>query len=585
VFNSWHLTDRCLEALFANTRRELLREVIVVDDGSSDETRARLTSYPGVTAVLLPQNQGFARACNAGARQASGSLLFFLNNDCFAWDGAIEAMVAAMDDPVVGVVGARLLFGDGSIQHAGVAIINPGYWWHVYHHLDQRHPDANVPRDFAAVTGAAFLVRRDLLEPSGAFDERYRTGFEDVDFCLRTWHRGFRVRYEPRATFTHLESATQLHVPSNMVANAEKFSARWGPALEVLPHYELGALPAVSVFCSPMGNTAADQAGRQFCRTIALSGAPVVVSTGGLPVLPGDRPSVRLDWLELDPLPSQEPTRVAYVAPSDLSSARAVVHPSIDRYWAATAAARDHLIAAGADPLQVELLRVGVDPQLFTPSAPAMTIAAPAARIMIPLTPATPPALLADVFRSILPEIAAATGAVLLLTREPAEAVAALTQEALAKAGTAAAVPMLTLSTSQVADPIHPTLLNASDAILFVEPPDPVCFTVLAAMACARLIVAYDVTPIGEFLSNENALMTDAAGLSNAVREVLQRPVQFVERRKRARFDVERLYTTYFVIGHVRERLRLLGGQLRGAQTVEMQPAVARALREFPLPA
>lgn len=583
LFNSWHLTVRCLDALFANTRRELLREVIVVDDGSTDETRARLTAYPGVTAILLPQNRGFAGACNAGARSATAPLLFFLNNDCFATEGALEAMVAAMDDPAIGVVGARLLFGDGSIQHAGTACISPGYWWHIYHHLDQRHPDANVPRDFLSVTGAAFLIRRELLEPFGAFDERYRTGFEDVDFCMRAWHRGYRVRYEPRATFTHLESATQLHVPSNMVENARKFEARWGPLLARMPHYELGPLPSVSILNAPLGKTADDQAGRQFARAIAQGGSQVVLAPAGV-VPENAAASVQLDWLTIA-APANARAHVAYVAPHDVVSARSVVHPSIDRYWAATARGRDLLIEAGVDPASIELLRVGIDPQAFNPNVPPMQVAAPQPRILVPVDSSMPVNVIADLFRAILPEVQAAGGAVLLMTHETAEAIQAHVQQAMHAAGVPTTVPFLTLSTSQLAEAVHPGLLNASETIVFAQSPDATCFTVLAAMACARLIVAPDVAPLNEVLNAENAILAGGSALGPAVREALRRPEKFLDRRKRARFDVERLYTTYFVVGHVRERLRLLGGQLQAAETVAMTPALAQIVRDYDLPA
>jgi GT2 family glycosyltransferase len=584
LYNSWHLTVRCLDALFATTKRELLREVIVVDDGSTDETRARLSSYPGVTAVFLPQNRGFAGACNAGARLASAPLIFFLNNDCFAWEGSLEAMIAAMDDPAIGVVGARLLFGDGSIQHAGTACISPGYWWHVYHHLDQRHPDANVPRDFLSVTGAAFLIRRELLEQFGAFDERYRTGFEDVDFCMRTWHRGYRVHYEPRATFTHLESATQLHVPSNMVENARKFEARWGPLLARMPHYELAPPPPVAILNAPLGKSADDQAGRQLARAIAQGGSQVVLAPPGI-VPESTAASVQLDWLTVAE-PANARAHIAYVAPHDAPSARATVYPSIDRYWAATARGRDLLVEAGVDSLRIELLRVGIDPQAFNPNVPPMQVAAPQARILVPVASTMPIEVIADLFRAILPEVQAASGAVLLMTHETADAIQAHVQQAMNLAGVPATVPFLTLSTSQLAEAVHASLLNAAETVVFAQSPDATCFTAFAAMACARLIVAPDAAPLNEVLTSENAvIVANAAAAGPAVREALRRPEQFIDRRKRARFDVERLYTTYFVVGHVRERLRLLEGHLQGAESVAMTPALAQIVRDYDLPA
>jgi hypothetical protein len=127
-------------------------------------------------------------------------------------------------------------------------------------------------------------------------------------------------------------------------------------------------------------------------------------------------------------------------------------------------------------------------------------------------------------------------------------------------------------------------LLNSADTIAFAQPPDTTCFTIFAAMACARLIIAPDAPPFNEILNSENAVLVQGGAFGPAVLEALRQPEQFIERRRRARFDVERLYTTYFVVGHVRERLRQLGGHLQSAETVAMTPALAQIVRNYDLP-
>ena len=126
VFNKRELTEACLASLRRHTSAPET-EVIVVDNGSTDGTGEWLRELEAkgeLRALLHLENLGFARACNAGAAAARGELLLFLNNDTEVTDGWLEPLTRTLaDDPYVGAVGSRLLFPDGTIQHAGVALI------------------------------------------------------------------------------------------------------------------------------------------------------------------------------------------------------------------------------------------------------------------------------------------------------------------------------------------------------------------------------------------------------------------------------------------------------------------------------
>ncbi len=210
VFNKMALTVQCLTAL-AKVTDQVSYEVIVVDNGSSDGTAAFLGQLGGdVRVITNADNLGFAKACNQGARLARGKYVVFLNNDTIPLQGWLSALVAdAEAHPEVGIVGSKLLFDNGTIQHAGVVFmrrhLSP---YHLYRSAAPDQPAVNRRREFQAVTAACMLIRRDLFEEVRGFDEGYLNGFEDVDLCLRVREKGRRVIYQPRSVVYHLESQT-----------------------------------------------------------------------------------------------------------------------------------------------------------------------------------------------------------------------------------------------------------------------------------------------------------------------------------------------------------------------------------------
>jgi GT2 family glycosyltransferase len=209
-FNKWDYTFRCLLSLVQQTRG-IPFETIVVDNASTDDTRLALPRLPGLRFHLNETNLGFARASNQGARMARGKHILFLNNDTEALPGWLAPMVRILDEePDVGIVGAKLLFPDGTLQHAGVGVAYAAPCPISPFHLQYRQPpDASVRRlDLPAVTGACLLIRRELCEELGGFDEAYVNGYEDVDLCFRAREKGWRIAYTPESVLYHHESIT-----------------------------------------------------------------------------------------------------------------------------------------------------------------------------------------------------------------------------------------------------------------------------------------------------------------------------------------------------------------------------------------
>ena len=110
------------------------------------------------------------------------------------------------------IAGPRLLFPDGTIQHAGVGFLRNALGvmpQHVFHHQDGMLPAARGTYELDCVTGACLVIRRDVFEQLGGFDEGYRNGLEDVDLCLRARMAGHRVVYRGDIAFVHAEGASR----------------------------------------------------------------------------------------------------------------------------------------------------------------------------------------------------------------------------------------------------------------------------------------------------------------------------------------------------------------------------------------
>jgi GT2 family glycosyltransferase len=241
------VTERGLDALAAALGDQLGHawELVLVDNDSPDDTPALLQQWSDRAEVLLLQrNLNFAGGCNAGAARARGDVLVFLNNDTEVVPGALEALVAQVAEPGVAIAGPRLLFGDGTIQHAGVAFLRNALGvmpQHVFHHQDGMLPAARGTYELDCVTGACLVVRRDVFEQLGGFDEGYRNGLEDVDLCLRVRMAGHRIVYRGDIAFVHAEGASRgagsdlWATPERLAAmrsNDLRFIGAWGAMLD-----------------------------------------------------------------------------------------------------------------------------------------------------------------------------------------------------------------------------------------------------------------------------------------------------------------------------------------------------------------
>lgn len=198
-----------------------------------------------VVLVVMPRNAGFAVASNAGAREARGRVIAQVNSDVIpVASGWLSPLVAALADDSIGAVGPKLLFDDGSLQHAGMYFARGvrGQWLNHHYHkgMPRDYAPANVARAVPAVTGACVLMRRALYEAVGGFTEDYVIGdYEDSDLCLKVRAKGLAVRYVPEAELYHLERRSMRVSPDHGRGTASAYNAwlhaqRWSDTMSSL---------------------------------------------------------------------------------------------------------------------------------------------------------------------------------------------------------------------------------------------------------------------------------------------------------------------------------------------------------------
>ncbi len=237
LYNKAEYTKACLESLEA-TKGDVAFRVILVDNGSTDGTGELLDVWADRAVVVRPgENLGFSRGNNLGATHGNSPYLLFLNNDTVAEEGWLDQLYEVITDPDVGIVGPKLLYPNRTIQHAGLEIVG-GVPDHVFRNAPEDDAQASVSRDLDMVTGACLMIRRDLFETVGGFDEGYVNGVEDVDLCLRVRDRGFRVRYVPESVLEHHEGTSEgryNHVQQNLQRFGERFQGRFDAQARFVP--------------------------------------------------------------------------------------------------------------------------------------------------------------------------------------------------------------------------------------------------------------------------------------------------------------------------------------------------------------
>jgi len=214
VHNRAELTLTCLQSL-AMRQNTIPLEIIIVDNGSTDETRQLLRRVRGLRVIRNQTNLGFPKAVNQAAIQATGRFLILLNNDVQVLGRSIDHAVAfLMANADVGAVGGKVILLDGTLQEAGVLIGQDGRALPCGRGRSADDPAYSFQRDVDYCSGAFLATRRDLFLDCNGLDEIFGLGYyEETDFCARLLRSGKRVVFLPDVRIFHFENGTSSAFP------------------------------------------------------------------------------------------------------------------------------------------------------------------------------------------------------------------------------------------------------------------------------------------------------------------------------------------------------------------------------------
>ena len=241
---------KCVESIRANTDYSNF-EIIILDNESRDlQTLEYFSQLSQSARAEIHKVEGafnFSRLNNIGVKHARGVFIALLNNDLEVKNsGWLTEMLRHGARPEIGVVGARLWYPDGSMQHGGVILGPGGVASHVHWGSPNEHGSfarAHLTQNFSAVTGACILVRKQLYEQLGGFDEtNLAVTFNDVDFCLRVTKAGYRIVWTPHAELYHHESASRgledtEAKQKRFLSEVDFMKTRWTREIEADPCY------------------------------------------------------------------------------------------------------------------------------------------------------------------------------------------------------------------------------------------------------------------------------------------------------------------------------------------------------------
>ena len=238
VYNQACHTLECLMSLL-DAGGEWL-EVMVWDDGSSDETTAVLARFKNLRVCNSPANQGFLRSCNAAVKEARGEMVLLMNNDARLIEGSISG---ALDDfkreKNCGLMGARISLASGGLQEAGAMIFADGGTYGYLRHRPVDDPRALIKRDVDYCSGVFLIFERDTFLNMDGFDEIYAPAYyEETDFALRVWQNAMRCVYNPKILIEHFEfgSRPNARKRAQISRNRKIFLERWRGVLTAAGH-------------------------------------------------------------------------------------------------------------------------------------------------------------------------------------------------------------------------------------------------------------------------------------------------------------------------------------------------------------
>lgn len=238
------LFEKCVEAVLLQYKPNY--QIHIHNNGHPSQEYEEIYKRLPEDSIIKRSNtmSGFGDGANKIINSGSAPLILFITDDVFIHSGAIETLLERMKDTTIGQCGYKFIFPEdstdpqrpaGKVQHVGLAsnilrtITHPLIGW------NPDHPKCCISRDVLAVTGASFMVRRDIFKKANGFNPIYGKGyFEDVDLSFTIRALGFRIYIETQATATHGVGQTfkNSKEPINFTQNQDIFKLRWADHLQ-----------------------------------------------------------------------------------------------------------------------------------------------------------------------------------------------------------------------------------------------------------------------------------------------------------------------------------------------------------------
>jgi GT2 family glycosyltransferase len=235
--NNRPILKRCIDSIEKNTNYKNI-EIIIIDNPESsiyfDPTLQEYYDKIPYKVITFDENFNFSKMNNLAVKESTGDLLLFLNDDTKILDKYwLDEMVSILLQDDVGVVGPKLVFGDDTLQHAGIVFLKTGSGFHPFMKLDENadgyYNFANIIKECSAVTGACLLTKKDIFETIGQFDEDFDVYYGDSDLCLKIRHAGYKIVYTPFTKLLHDGSFTLRSSGASYFAveSHQRFLEKW----------------------------------------------------------------------------------------------------------------------------------------------------------------------------------------------------------------------------------------------------------------------------------------------------------------------------------------------------------------------